>query len=260
MTSIQFIEKDKKSGRVQFLLKDANPALANALRRLIIYEIPVMAIDEIEFKENNSAIYDEIIAHRMGLIPLKTDLKSYEVITSCKCNGAGCNRCTLKITLKGKGPGIVYSGDLKSKDPKVIPAYSDMMLIKLAKGQEIELQATAILGYGKDHTKFSPGLCWYNYKRNIMVNNNHPKFNEFKDKYPPQIFANDKIDKKLIEEKNLYDACEGVNEEIVKIEYDQSAFVFSLEPWGQLTPKEMIAQALEKLKEKLKELSEKLGK
>lgn len=260
MTSIQLIEKDKKTGRVQFLLKDANPALANALRRLMMYETPTMAIDEVEFKENNSAVYDEILAHRLGLVPFKTDLKSYEVITSCKCNGQGCNRCTLKITLKAKGPGVVYASDLKSKDPKVTPLYPDMLIVKLSKGQELELQATAVLGYGKDHTKFNPGLCWYNYKRTVTVNNNNPKFSEFKDKYPPQVFTDGKIDKKLIEENNLFDACEGVNEEIVKVEYDPTAFVFTIEPWGQLTPKEMVVQALETFKEKLKELSEKLGK
>lgn len=259
MSSIELIDKDKKTGRVRFLLKDANPALANALRRLIMYEVPVMAIEDVEFKDNSSALYDEMLAHRLGLIPLKTDLKSYEVITSCKCNGQGCNRCTLKLTLKAKGPCTVYASDFKSKDPKVVPMHPDTIIVKLSKGQELELEATAVLGYGKNHVKFSPGLCWYNYKKSVTVNNNNPELSKFVSKYPPQIVVNGKIDKNAIEQNNMYDACEGVNDDIVKVESDPTAFVFTLESWGQLNPKEIVTEALDVFKKKLEELGEKIS-
>ncbi|MEM4397652.1 MAG: DNA-directed RNA polymerase subunit D, partial [Candidatus Woesearchaeota archaeon] len=70
---------NEKDNKMSFLLKDSNPAYANALRRIMINEVPVMAIEEVEFKKNSSALYDEIIAHRLGLIPLTTDLSSYEL-------------------------------------------------------------------------------------------------------------------------------------------------------------------------------------
>jgi|SRR3989344_2698985 len=260
MSKIEFVSKNKENNRSIFLLKDVTPALANAVRRTIMDSVPTIAIENVELSDNSSALYDEMIAHRLGLVPLTTDLKSYTLPEKCKCNGEGCGRCTVKLVLKAKGPGYVYASDLKSKDPAVKPVYPEMIIAKLLKNQELILEATAVLGKGSQHVKFSPGLVWYNYKPTITVNNNYSKFEEFKDKYPQKAFKDGKIDKKLIEENNLYDACDGINDDIVKIEYDPSTFVFNIEPWGQLTPKEMLTEAFNVLNEKLQELDEKLGK
>ncbi len=62
---------NNKDNKLSFVINDINPALANTLRRLIIIEVPVLAVDEVEFEKNNSGLYDEIIAHRLGLVPLK---------------------------------------------------------------------------------------------------------------------------------------------------------------------------------------------
>jgi len=107
-----------------------------------------MAIEDVEVRKNSSSLYDEMIAHRLGLIPLTTDLKSYNLPSECKCEGKGCARCQLVLTLSAKGPGIVYSSSLKSKDPKVKPVFDNFPIVKLLKGQEIELEATATLGTG----------------------------------------------------------------------------------------------------------------
>ena len=185
MTEIQMLKKDKKTGRVSFLLKNTNAAFVNSLRRTIIGVVPTMAIEEIEFRKNNGVLYDEIVAHRLGLVPMKTDLKSYNLPAKCKCEGKGCARCTLKMILKAKGPGTVYASDIKSKDPKVKPVYPKTPIAKLLKGQEMELEATAILGEGRDHVKFSPGLVWFNKEPKITVNNKTELLEKFKEKRRP---------------------------------------------------------------------------
>ncbi len=259
--NIEFLNEDKKTGRVTFLLKGTTPAFANAMRRAMIESVPAMAIDTVEFKENGSILYDEIIAHRLGMIPMSTDLKSYVLPSQCKCKGEGCNRCTLKMTLKAKGPCVVYASDIKSKDPKVKPVFGDMPIVKLLKGQELEIEATATLGQGKQHVKWSPCLAWYVYEPIITVNNDSPKIAECKSKLPPQVFdKNGKIDKKLIVGNNLVDACDGVCPDVVKVEYNPENFLFSIEPWGQLTPKEIATAAADILLESLNEFEEKLGK
>ncbi len=259
MIDIQMIDKDKKSGKVTFLLKNTNHESANSLRRVMMDSVPTMAIEDVEFRKNTSALYDEMVAHRLGLLPLKTDLKSYTLQEECKCEGVGCARCTLTFSLKAKGPGYVYASDLKPKDPKIKPLFPQTPIAKLIKGQEIELEATAILGKGKKHVKFSPCLAWYTYEPQVTVNNNSPKFEEFKDKYPPQVFdKNGKIDKKLILSEGLVDACEGVCEDIVAVEYNTNNFIFHIEPWGQLTASEIIQKATELLKETLTEFQEKI--
>ena len=211
---IELLKKDKKTGRVTFLLKGSTPAFANALRRIMIEGVPSMAIEDVEFVQNSSALYDEVLAHRLGLIPLSTDLKGYELR---KPGDELSAKNSVKLILRAKGPCTVYAEDLKSKDPKVKPVYPKTPIVRLLKGQELELEATAVLGMGKEHVKFAPCLVWYTYKPKVTVNNGHKDFDKFKDKYPSQVFANGKIDAKLIEQHNLYEACDGVNDEIVKI-------------------------------------------
>ncbi len=258
--NIEYLNEDKKTGRVTFLLKGASPALANLIRRTMIEAVPTMAIDTVEFQKNSSVLYDEIIAHRMGMIPIKTDLKGYTLPAKCKCEGEGCARCTLKMVLKVKGPCTVYSSDIKSKDPKVKPVYGDMPIVKLLKNQELELEATAKLGQGKEHVKWSSGLAWYVYEPTITVNNDSPNFAEFKDKYPQQIFdKNGKIDKKLITQ-DLVDACDGVCPEVVKVEYNPNNLIFSIEPWGQLSPKEIATAAADMILGTIEEFEESLSK
>ncbi len=246
MVDIQIIDKDKNTGKVAFLLKSSTPEFANALRRTMMDSVPAMAVEEVEFRKNSSALYDEFIAHRLGLLPLTTDLKSYNLPEECKCEGKWCPRCTTKLSLKAKGPGYVYASELKAKDPKIKPVFPKTPIAKLLKGQELEFEATAVLGKGKAHVKFSPCLAWYTYEPIITVDNSSAKFDEFKDKYPPQVFdKNGKIDKKLILSQGLVDACEGICEDVVKIGYNKENFVFNIEPWGQLTASEIIQRATE---------------
>ena len=253
---IELLKKDKKSGRVTFVLK-GTPAFANALRRAMMESVPSMAVDEVEFVQNDGVLYDEMLAHRLALVPLSTDLKGYDVR---KPGDELSAKNSVKLVLKAKGPCTVYAEDLKSKDPKVKPVFGKIPLTKLLKGQELEFVATAVLGTGKEHSKFSPCLAWYSYKAKVTVNNNHKDFDKFKDKYPAQVFTNGKIDAKLIEQHNLYEACDGVNDEIVKIEQDPATFIFNVEPWGQLSPSEILACAADHLTGLFDEFISKLEK
>ncbi len=164
---LTYLNEDKKSGRVTMLLKDTTPAFANALRRAIIETVPTMAIEDVELVKNSSALYDEVVAHRLGLIALKTDLKGYTPRDKCDCKGVGCAKCSVQMTLKAKGPAIVLASEIKSKDPKIKPVFPDTPIVQLLKGQELEFECTAILGHGKDHTKWSPGLAWYSHEATI---------------------------------------------------------------------------------------------
>src|SRR3989344_25429 len=116
---------DKKENELVFVIDGIDNAIANTIRRLIISEVPVMAIDEINFVKNQTGLYDEILAHRIGLVPIKTDLKAY----SLKDEGGSKATTELKFVLKTKGPKTVYSSDLKSKDDECIPVYENIPLV-----------------------------------------------------------------------------------------------------------------------------------
>ena len=133
---------EQTDNKIKFNIKGMNPQFANAFRRTIISGIPVLAIEKVKFYENSSVMNDEILSHRMGLIPLKTDLASPK---------------TVSLSLEAKGPKTVHSRELKPN----IAAYDTIPIIKLAENQEIKLEAEAVLGTGRDHIKWQPGLASY---------------------------------------------------------------------------------------------------
>jgi DNA-directed RNA polymerase subunit D len=223
-----------------------------------------MAIEEAEIRKNSSILYDEIIAHRLGLIPLKTDLKTYNLPGKCTCEGAGCAKCTLKLTLKAKGPGMITAKDMQSSDPKVVPVYPDMPIVKLLKGQLLELEATAILGKGKDHMKWSPAIAYYKYKPVVDIAKNPDNADEVAKRCPVNVFSC-KSGKLSINKDNLFDChlcgeCAEVSKGAVKLNETDSEFIFFIEPFGQLSIKEIVEQAVSVMDEKLDEFIEVIKK
>ncbi len=164
---LKLIEKNDKENQYHFLVKGADVPLLNALRRGVVSLVPTMAVEDIEFRQNSSVLYDEFLAHRIGLTPLTTDLKSYDMIQTDADKES--LKCINKLTLDVKGPKTVYSGDLKSSDPGIKSVYDNIPLVKLKKGQEVRFEATAILGIGKQHMKFSPGLVFIKISQALML-------------------------------------------------------------------------------------------
>jgi len=155
---------ESNDNKVRFTVTGLDIALANGLRRMVISEIPTMAIDDILFYENTSILNDEVLASRLGQTPLKTDLKTYNHISECTCKGKGCAKCAVTLSLDIKGPGTVYTKDLKSTDPEIEPVYDNMPLAKLTPEQEIKFEARAELGTGKRHMKWQAGIASYEIK------------------------------------------------------------------------------------------------
>lgn len=239
-------------------IDDIRDVEANTFRRLIIASTPTIAIDEIEFQENSSALYNEILANRLGLIPLKSDIKSYTFKEECKCKGKGCARCQLTITLDKEGPCTVYASDLQFSDPEIKAVYEKTPIVILLEKQKLKFSATTKLGTGKEHMKFSPGIVYYKNKPTIKVNNSSKKLAEFKDKYPKQIFKDGKISEEAIIKNNLDGVCEGICDDVIKVDYDENKFIINIESFGQLTTKEMFKTALEVFNKKLEELEKKV--
>lgn len=140
--------------------KGTHNSIVNAIRRIILDEVPTFAIEEVEIISNSSPLYDETLAHRLGLLPLKTDLKSYNFRDMCKCGGVGCALCEVKLSLKEEGEGFVLSSSIKSDDPKVIPAHKEIPVTKLFGEQKIEANLKAILGKGREHSKWAPAHAY----------------------------------------------------------------------------------------------------
>ncbi|MBW3014720.1 DNA-directed RNA polymerase subunit D [Candidatus Woesearchaeota archaeon] len=254
---------DKKGDWLTFLIKKASPAYINTLRRTILDEVPTMAIEEVEFRKNDSILYDELVAHRLGLIPLSTDLKSYNLPEKCTCEGTGCAKCQLDLTLKTKASGVIDASKLKSKDPKVKPIHDDMIITKLTEGQELEFAAKACLGRGKVHAKWSPGHAFF--KQKPIINILKADQTEAAVNACPVNVFDLKGNKAAVNKSNemkchLCQACvEACPRGAIEVYGAPDEFIFSVESWGQLKPKEVVSQAVVEFIEKLDEFSKLVG-
>jgi len=252
---IQILEKNDTSMRL--LIQGVDVPFANALRRIILSEVPSMAIDDIVIIENSSVLHDEILAHRIGLIPLKTDLKSYNLPEACLCKSEfGCNLCRVTLTLEveaeaNEGNKTIYSGDFQSENPEIKPVSDRIVIAKLAPEQKIRLEAYARLGKGKKHAKWQPvSMCAYKFMPQIKINTRRcDACGKCIEICPKKILV--KMDKR-IETRNIYectlcqdcmDACPQ-DPKAIEVTWDKTAFVFNLESTGALTPEQILLEAL----------------
>lgn len=254
---------NKQGNKLTFLIKDTNAAFVNTLRRVMTSEVPTLAIRNVTFVKNNSALFDEVVAHRLGMLPLVTDLDSYVLKEKCTCKGAGCAKCQVSITLKAEGPLTVYASDLKSQDPKVKPVYPKMPIIKLLKGQELEFEAVATLGLGKEHTKFSPCHVYYKGYPKITID----KVKNIEDvakSCPVNVYEakGRNLNVVNLEACTLCMACVDVCDpkDSVKVEGSEKDFIFTIESWGKLSAEEILKRTLDVVDEKLTEFATLLNK
>jgi DNA-directed RNA polymerase subunit D len=248
------------SDSLTLVLKDIDPSTANAIRRTILSNVPTLAIEDVRIIENTSSLYDETIAHRLGLIPIKTDLKLFNFRDECKCKGKGCPSCTLELTLDvecNKDFQTVYSHEIKSSDAKLKPV-EGIPIVRLGKGQKISFEAEAVLGTGKEHSKWQPAVVGYKYHPIIKISSKCTNCKECVDACPVNILKATK-DKITVTDKKVCTMCnscvEVCEEEAITVEGDDTKFIFKIESQGALPPKEIFKTACETLEDKAKELS-----
>ena len=217
---------------------EVSESLANAIRRYINH-IPVLAIDEVEISKNDSPLYDETVAHRLGLVPLKN----------------GKTTSDLKINVKKEG--AVYSGDLKG-DIEVV--YDNIPITTILGDQEVKITATTKIGKGFEHSKFSPGLMYYRSVSEITM----PKefSNEIKAIFPNND-VKEKGDKIVVlndQKKDVGDVCEGICEKAgkeVTITFKKD-LILTLESFGQMSLQDIFKKSVDELKKNLQAVSKKV--
>ena len=150
---------ESKNNKLVFELDGATPEQINSLRRAAVYKVPVLAIEDVYFTENNSVLYDEQVAIRLGLLALKTDVDKMKLPTECTCKGKGCKKCQVKIALKEKGPKMIYAKDLKITGAEAL--YPETPIVWLEESHELDLKAGAVLGIGEDHAKWNTSWMYY---------------------------------------------------------------------------------------------------
>lgn len=227
------MELIKKTNDKMMWKGNVDISLANAIRRSVL-DIPILAIAECDIYKNDSALYDEVIAHRLGLVPLKNQkVKAGEFIE-------------LKLKKKaGKEESLILeSGELGD-----MVVYPNMPLVLLENGQAVEIVSRAAQGTGKEHAKFTPGLMFYRQVPKIKIEKAGEAHLELAEQYPEVFEFKDKL-----KVKDTYN-CELDTEDLEKyegisVEYTNE-LVFVIESWGQIKAEAIFTEAAVALKNEL---------
>ena len=266
---IEVLSYDKGNpNHIVFRLKDSNPALANALRRILLMEVPVLAIDEVIILENTTPLYDEIIAHRLGLLPITTPPGEFNLREECNCDGHGCTQCEVSLNLEKEselagGIETLFSGEFIPEDPKVKPVIDTVPILRMTNGQKITIQAIARMGIGKRHAKWQSSIASYKYDPIITIDNKkNSNWEEVIKHCPPKILESK--DGKTLSVTNSVDCIlcglcmEKDATDSIKVETNGRDFDFTLVSLGQMSVTELLIQAFSVLKFKAEELKDKI--
>jgi DNA-directed RNA polymerase subunit D len=240
---------------LSFVIEGIDVAFANTLRRTIMMEIPIYACNDIVFYANSSPLYDEMVSHRLGLVPLTTPIDTEE------------DGKLVTMSLETKGPRTVYSGDLVSDDPEVRPINDDFPILKLGQDQSISLNAECTVGFGKDHVKWQAGLASYKNHPLIQIDTERCNLCGECVKACPQNILGINEDKVVVDGiikctfcRSCEDACKKLNEnEIISVSPMEDKFIFRLESFGNMNTKDLLNTALNVIEKKAKELDQLLN-
>jgi len=249
---------------IRFIVSGIDNAFANTLRRTMVAEVPIMTIEDIFYFDNSSLVADEVLAHRLGLTPLTTDLDKYVLPEDCDCNAElGCPNCRAVLTMDIEADEdiiTVYSGDLVPDDPDTAPVSAKIILAKLAPKQAIKFEAYAQLGQGKTHIKWSPvSMCVYQNVSMIPVEDKVMAEECIMDCGDAAEMVGDMV--KVIDIQK-FESCkrcrELVTRDTIMDNLVPDEFLFTVESNGALTPKRIVTEAVKILKKRLGELTSKI--
>ena len=157
MASLEVISKDDQKMSVK--LKGISLQYANALRRICLNGVPVFAIDTVDIIENSSVLADEGIAHRLGMIPIRTDTSRFVEHSKCDCKSeTGCSNCRVMLMIdagESDTTRTLNSSELNSEDETVKPTSDKIPIVVMAPGQRLKIEAYARLGRGTEHAKWN---------------------------------------------------------------------------------------------------------
>ncbi|PWA35696.1 DNA-directed RNA polymerase family protein [Artemisia annua] len=279
--------RELKHDYAKFELRNTDASVANALRRVMISEVPTIAIDLVEIEVNSSVLNDEFIAHRLGLIPLTSErAMSMRFSRDCDaCDGDGqCEFCSVEFHLRAKcindNTLDVTSKDLYSSDHTVVPVdfsgdvgfdsgeeQRGITIVKLRKGQELRLRAIARKGIGKDHAKWSPAATvTFMYEPEIHINEEMMETLSLEEKTsvvessPTKVFGiNPHTQQVEVVDPEAYTYDDEVLKKVeamgkpglVEIYAKEDSFIFTVESTGAVKASQLVINAIDVLKQKL---------
>ncbi len=253
---------------IRFSVDGISPSIANALRRTLINDVPKLAIEKVQFHhgqirdtegnvyDSSLPLFDEVVAHRLGLIPLKTDLKM-NFRDQCQCGGKGCPNCTVTYSINKLGPSEVLSSDLQAVDnPELIPSDPNIPIVKLSDKQAMLVSAEAIMGRGREHAKWqvTSGVS-YKYHREFIVDKSIAEdWEYYKTSCPDAVVKEDKESITFTDDYPFKPIIQLFEAKGVRIVEDDTKFIFKFETDGSIKAVDALDYALKRLPQRINTL------
>ena len=268
--------KSQSDNEIVFIVRDAEVPFVNAIRRTAMVNVPKIAIEDVIIVRNDSAMFNEVLAHRLGLTPLVSNLDAIEGLPLPEDEGweydeenetwADNLKKGVVFKLNEIGPKVVYSKDLISSDSKIKPVYDTIPIVKLKEDEVLNVEAFAKVGYGKNHVKWMPTtVCAYKQYPEITFNDDVDIDYDCANACPRGVLKSDKRSKKIkildIENCAMCKSCvrASINRaaangapdnSYINVGYRENDFIFRIETDGSMPPKEVLLTACDKLSEK----------
>lgn len=272
---------------LEFDIIGCYPSIANAFRRLIISEVPSMAIEKVFIYNNTSIIQDEVLAHRLGLIPLKADPRLFEYKTDDSEEGNEHDSLSFELKIKcsrrkdtkdtSSFDGMYKNHNVYSSHIKWLPKgkqaelydegavgsiHHDILINKLRPGHELDLKLIAVKGVGKDHAKFSPVATAY-YRLLPEIELTQEIYGDdaklLQTCFSPNVIGIDENGKAFVKDAR-YDSCSRNVyryphlKDAVQMDRVRDHFIFTIESVGALKPDVIFLEAVKSLRKKCKSL------
>lgn len=291
-SSYSFVEQSKSRVKVkiQLLTEDSivfdligvDAAIANALRRILLAEVPTMAIEHVYIWNNSSIIQDEVLAHRLGLVPLSVDPREFQAFPDNEeAEATDENTIVFKLdvtcTLDPEHPkdptkafhSSVYSRDLEwvpqgnqeERFGLIRPVHEDILIAKLRPGQSVALEAHCRKGVGKDHAKFSPvATASYRLMPKVELLERFEGADAMRlvESCPMGLFDIEDVGgvrSAVVKDQRACTMCRNCIREPgwdnkIRLGRQIDHFIFSVESVGMIKPEELLLEALNVLAEK----------
>lgn len=256
------------NGTAEVHFRDASTEILSALRRIIIEEVPTMAVDSVLVLENNSILHDEVLAHRIAMIPFVSERAIEKYGSPEKC--ADCPQCEgcyarayLEVSNEDSERRVVYAREIRTEDPDIVPAIPDIPIIVLGKGQKISMELELRLGRGKEHIKWSPvsisillsvPLIQYDISKCPDTSNCLKCISDYSEELSKKISEEKRGSIKLEKFSNtsLLRFCEEKScSGCIKVNYLDNERILKFESTGSLSPQTILRLSLNILREKL---------
>lgn len=289
----QIVEGWPKGNKIRIVLSETNAAQVNGLRRAILSDVPKMAITKVRFEqgvtqdnkgeviESVNVLPDEVIAHRLAMVPVPTFLDEFVFPEDDENNknlpedqwGSPLSQIIYHLSIRGPNSDsdeqfkTVYAGDLNvlgETKLQISEEHARIPLTILSSGQYLELYAYATLGRGRDHAKWCPAAAVTFQPRQKATLNKPKKANTLFDlnltsktgrAINAKLFTNKEctdVDSVLDLERAMHQVGYGTNRDeafdnAITLEDIEGEYIFSYESDGSLSPEEVFNQACEEL-------------